>query len=761
MPTFDVDQVLAQLTLSEKASLVLGSDFWHTAAVPRLGVPAVMVADGPHGLRMQPEESDHVGLGGSAPATCFPTAAGLASSWDPALTRSVGEALATEARSLGVSVVLGPGVNMKRSPLCGRNFEYFSEDPVLAGELATAMVTGMQARGVGASVKHFAANNQEDDRLRVSAEVDERTLREIYLPAFEQVVRQAQPWTVMCAYNKVNGTYASEHSWLLTTVLRKEWGFAGLVVSDWGAVHDRVAALAAGLDLEMPPVLGRSDVAVVAAITRGELPEQALDASARRVLELVERAQREPDGLGDALDVAAHHALARHAAAESAVLLKNDGPVLPLDLPPGSTVAAIGAFATTPRYQGAGSSQVNPTRLDVPLDELRSSLGPDVTVLHAAGFSLESDEPDPTLVQEAARAADQADVVVLFLGLPDSAESEGFDRTHLELPANQLALVDALAAADHTIVAVLANGSVVRIAPWADKVHAVLECWLGGQAAGGAVADLLTGAATPSGKLAETIPLRLQDTPSYLNFPGDSQQVRYGEGLFIGYRGYDALDLAVDYPFGFGLSYTTFLLADPTLAVTGSVADSDLAVDVTVTVTNSGRRAGAEVVQLYVADPACSVTRPARELKAFAKVGLEPGESREVTMRVGERAFSYWSTRLGSWVVEPGEFLLHVGTSSRDLPYALPVQVDAPPLAIPLTRDSTLQEWLADQDGRALLAARLSSTPGGGGALADPEMVAVIGTMPLSTLAGFGVAGFDHDELDALVAELRTPPDEG
>lgn len=755
MAMVDVDSVLAELTLREKVSLVLGSDFWHTAAVPRLGVPSVMVADGPHGLRKQPEEADHVGIGGSVPATCFPTAAGLGSSWDPALTRAVGEALGAEARALGVSVVLGPGVNMKRSPLCGRNFEYFSEDPLLAGELASSMVAGLQANGVGASVKHFAANNQEDDRLRVSAVVDERTLREIYLPAFERVVVDARPWTVMAAYNKVNGTYASEHSWLLTTVLRDEWAFGGLVVSDWGAVHDRVAALVAGLDLEMPPALGHSDVAVERAITSGELAMEVLDAAVRRVLELVARSQPALADAGTEFDVDAHHALARRAAAESAVLLKNDGSILPLQLAAGSTVAVVGAFATTPRYQGAGSSQVNPTRLDVPIDELRASLGPNVAVLHAAGFSLESDEPDPELLAEAARVAARADVVVMFLGLPDSAESEGFDRTHLELPANQIAAIDAVAAADRPVIAVLANGSVVRIAPWADKVQAILECWLAGQAAGGAVADVLTGAATPSGKLGETVPLRLKDTPSYLNFPGDTQQVRYGEGLFIGYRGYDALDLGVDYPFGFGLSYTTFSVGPPEVRTTGSVAGEDLAVDVTVVVTNTGLRAGAEVIQLYVEDPECSVSRPLRELRAFGKVFLQPGESCPVVMRLDARAFSFWSVSLGRWVVEAGTFILHVGTSSRHLPHAHPMHLDAPPFAPPLDRDSTLHEWLADPEGARLLTARLASGSGAGGAMVEPEMIRVIGTMPLSTLANFGIAGLTHDDLDSLVAQFR------
>jgi beta-glucosidase len=422
---------VSELTLEEKASLCLGSDFWHTAPADRLGIRAIMVSDGPHGLRAQLEQGDHVGLLASAPATCFPTASALASSWDPELFRTIGEALGREAKKLGVSVVLGPGINMKRSPLCGRNFEYVSEDPWLAGELATAMVEGTQSEGVGTSVKHYAANNQEDDRLRVSAEVDERSLREMYLPAFERVVKQAQPWTIMCAYNKLNGTYCSEHHWLLTEVLREEWGFEGLVVSDWGAVHDRVAALRGGLDLEMPPNLGVSDAAIVEAVRDGSLDESVLDEAVGRVLRLVDRSQPAlAEGAEFNLDD--HHSLARRAAHESAVLLKNDGRVLPLQPQEGSTVAVIGEFARTPRFQGAGSSQVNPTKVDVALDELQSALGGRAEVRFAAGFGIGTTDNDGQLLREAVELAGEADHVLVFLGLPGEDESEGFDRTHID-----------------------------------------------------------------------------------------------------------------------------------------------------------------------------------------------------------------------------------------------------------------------------------------------------------------------------------------
>jgi len=738
---------LSELTLEEKASLCLGSHFWYTAPVERLGIPRIMVSDGPHGLRTQPGEGDHVGTLASVPATCFPTASGLGSSWNPDLFREIGEALGREAKKLGVSVVLGPGINMKRSPLCGRNFEYISEDPWLAGELATAMVQGTQSQGVGTSLKHYAANNQEDDRLRVSAEVDERTLREIYFPAFERVVKSAQPWTVMCAYNKINGTYCSEHHWLLTEILREEWGFEGLVVSDWGAVHDRVAALRGGLDLEMPPNLGVSDAAIVEAVRNGSLEESILDESVSRVLRLVDQSQPTL-AEGISFDPDDHHALARRAGHESAVLLKNTGNVLPLQPEKGSTVAVIGEFARTPRFQGAGSSQVNPTKVDVALEELQSALAGRAEVQFAAGFGLGATDNDEHLLQEAVDLARLADHVLVFLGLPGEDESEGFDRTHIDLPANQLVLLHALAEVHDRLIVILANGGVVRVSTWDDKVAAILECWLSGQAAGGAAVDLLLGVANPSGKLAETIPARLQDNSSYLNFPGEEGIVNYGEGVFIGYRAYDTLIQHVSYPFGFGLSYTTFRIDDVNVSVTGSVADDDLAVEVTASVTNVGQRAGAEVVQVYVGDVEASVARPLRELKGFVKVHLEPGETQQVSCQLDERAFAFWSRRFGQWVVESGEFMIAVGNSSRHLAATETITLDAPRLSLPLGPDSTLHEWLEDDRGRELLTKRDIRL------LQDPELIKVIGTMPMHTLAAFQGMALSNDELQELVAEL-------
>ncbi|MFL6064512.1 MAG: glycoside hydrolase family 3 C-terminal domain-containing protein [Friedmanniella sp.] len=746
----DIDHLLAELTLEEKAALTSGSSFWYTAPVDRLGIPKIMVSDGPHGLRAQPGEGDHVGLGGSIPATCFPTASAVASAWNPDLLVRIGEALAQEARACNLSVILGPGVNMKRSPLCGRNFEYFSEDPFLAGELAVGIVHGIQSRGVGTSVKHYAANNQETDRLRVDAQIDERTLREIYLPAFERVVQAEQPWTVMCSYNKVNGQSASENSWLLTTVLREEFGFKGLVVSDWGAVYHRVPALLAGTDLEMPPALGRSPQQVVAAVSAGELPTEVLDQRVRTVLELVAKGMPVLD-LDESYDADAHHALAREAAAESVVLLKNEG-LLPL--PADARIAVVGEFARTPRFQGAGSSQVNPTRVDALLDELRAVYG---EVPFAPGYGIGETADDAALLAEAERVAASAGTVVMAIGLPAADESEGFDRTHMNLPANQLAVLQAVAAANPNLVVVLVNGSTVVLDEVTPHAKGLLEAWLGGQAAGGAIADVLTGRVNPSGRLAESIPHRLEDNSSFFNFPGDSQVVRYGEGLFIGYRGYDKARQDVAFPFGFGLSYTSFALSDLAVTMRGSVAEGTLAATVTVTVTNTGNRDGAEVVQVYVQDLESTVARPVRELKGFAKVFLKAGASTTVSVELDQRAFSFWSVSQGRWAVEAGDFVVAVGPSSRDLPLTETVSVEAPRLAGPLTRDSTLQEWMADPNGRKLVEDEVAG--GQPATVLDDELVSIVGNMPMSTLANFAGMSLDHEALDRVAAAWRRQAD--
>jgi beta-glucosidase len=746
--------LVRELSVAQKASLCLGSDFWHTAPIGEAGVESIMVSDGPHGLRKQPERGDNAGLFGSVPATCFPTAAALGSSWDPDLARAIGAALGAEARSQDVAVVLGPGINIKRSPLCGRNFEYLSEDPHLAGRLAAAMVEGIQSQHVGASVKHFAANNQETDRMRVSAEVDERTLREIYLAAFEYVVSTAQPWTVMCSYNKVNGEYASQNRWLLTDVLRGEWGFEGLVVSDWGAVHDRVAALAAGLDLEMPPNLGVSDRAIIEAVATGGLDIAVLDQAVARVLRLVEQARgREPA----TVSADAHHALARRAAAAGMVLLKNENDVLPLTDAPGLTVAVIGEFARTPRFQGMGSSQVSPTRVDVPLDALKAAM-PGAEFRFAAGFGLADDSADAELAAEAVRTAAGADVVVACLGLPPAEESEGLDRAHIDLPAAQTELLTTLraAAGGTPMVVVLFNGSAIRTSTWDSAAAAVLECWLGGQAMGSALADVLTGVVNPSGRLAESIPLRLEDSPSFLNFPGEEGHVRYGEGVFVGYRGFDAVGTPLAYPFGHGLSYTTFDYRDLQVTQAGSADAGDLVVTVTCTVANVGDRSGREVVQVYVGDPAASVARPPRELKAFTKVDVAPGNGQRIILTLTPRDFSYWSALHRRWVLEPGEFQIAVGASSRDIRCAQTIVIAGTPPAQPLTGMSTLEEWLADPAGQQALRDAVGVDQDGrpAGILGNEALLRIIGNIPLSTLAAFPGLGVTHE----LVEKLTQPP---
>jgi beta-glucosidase len=658
----DLSALIAQMTLEEKASLCSGLDRWLTKPIDRLGIPSIRMADGPHGLRKERHPDQE--MSDSLPSTCFPTAAALAASWDPALLEAVGQALAEECLAEDVQILLGPGVNLKRHPLCGRNFEYLSEDPHLAGALATAYIRGVQGLGVGTSLKHFAANNQETLRLSIDALVDERTLRELYLAQFEAAVKDGRPWTVMAAYNQLNGAYCSEHPWLLTTVLREEWGFSGIVVSDWGAVNDRVEALRAGLDLEMPFATAERDQAIVDAVRRGALPETVLDEAVRRLLTVIFCAHdhRRP---GFQYDREAHHALARRAAEASAVLLKNEDQILPLD-PTTTSLAVIGAFAKSPRIQGGGSSRVHPYRVEAPWDQLVELAGAGADLSYAPGYALDSDEPAPHLIAEAARLAAAKQVAVLFVGLPDGYESEGFDRKDLRLPASHLRLIEAVTQVQPNVVVVLSAGSPVEM-PWLPHVKGVLLSHLGGEAVGGAVARLLYGHVNPSGKLAETYPVQLQDTPAYITFPGGTDSVPYGEGVFVGYRYYDQKGLRPLFPFGFGLSYTTFeyrrIAVEPE-----SVRDSD-PVRVTVEVANTGRRAGEEIVQLYVAPPTrTAVVRPPKELKGFAKIALAPGETKTVTFNLDGRAFAYWATELGTWRVESGTYSILVGPSSAYTP---------------------------------------------------------------------------------------------
>ncbi len=705
-------------SVAQQAALGGGADFWTTKAVG--DIPAITLTDGPHGVRRTGPAGDQPAFGNSEPATCFPPAVALAQTWDPDLISRVGAAIGREARALDVQVVLGPGVNIKRDPRGGRNFEYYSEDPYLSGVLGAAWVSGLQTEGVGASVKHFAVNNQEHDRMRVSADVDERPLREIYLRAFHRVVTRARPWTVMASYNRINGEWAVQDHWLLTRVLRDEWGFDGVVVSDWGAVVDRVRSVAAGLDLQMPGPNPAADAEVVAAVAHGVLPEVAVATAAARVAALARRGQA--GRRSGTVDVDAHHDLAREAARRSIVLLRNDDGLLPLR--PDTSLAIIGKFAAEPRCQGGGSSHVAATRVDVPLDEIRTRATGAVTF--AAGG------------EAAVTAAAAADSAVVFLGLDESAESEGFDRTDIELPATQLDTLAAVLAVQPRTVVVLGHGGVLRLAPV--RAPAILDAALGGQGGGAAVADILFGLANPSGRLAETVPVRLRDSPAYLNFPGESGHVRYGEGVFVGYRWYDAREIAVEFPFGHGLSYTTFEYAD--LEVT---SDED-AITAAVRVTNTGTTPGREVAQFYVGLPGSRVARPPRALAGFAVVELAPGEQGRAEVRLERDDLAYWDVRVGRFVLEPGDYRVDVGSSSRDIRATATVSMPGETVDLPLTLQSTLAEVAADP---AALQ-RLSALFGGGiPALGDDAAVAaMMGSIPVARLVSFTGGAITREQLE-------------
>ena len=680
------DSGIARLSLEQKASLLSGRDGWTTTDLSDEGVPSMTMIDGPHGLRRPGDISDHLGIAESLPATCFPPAVAVGSSWDPDVAAAVATGIAREARCYGVQIVLGPGVNIKRSPLGGRNFEFYSEDPLVSGVLGAAYVAAMQDAGVGVSLKHFAVNNQETGRMQISADVDERTLREIYLASFERVVTQSQPATVMCSYNRINGVYASENEWLLNRVLRDEWGFEGAVVSDWGAVHDRVAALRAGLDLEMPgkaPHL--TDIEIVDAVRDGRLDDATVDRSAARVAALTRLVQTPlaPP------DLQAQHELAQRLATECAVLLKNDRHVLPLS--PDSTVAVVGVYAAEPRFQGGGSSHVRPTRVDNALDAIRAI---------AADVTYARDGEDGAL-----HAARDADVTLVFAGLDEHDESEGYDRASMELPAEQVALIQAVAAVSARTVVVLSHGGVVSLEGWHDDVDAILDTFLLGQGGGQAIADLVFGVASPSGRLAESIPRRLEDNPSFLNFPGEQGHVRYGEGVMVGYRYYETTGVPVRYPFGHGLSYTTFTTSD--LQVETSGTDQAVA---RVTVTNTGARPGKHVVQLYVASSAGPVRRPARELRAFRKVELAPNESTTVEFALDRRAFAYWDIVEGDWIVPGGEHAVQIGENASNVLLEKTVTLTGDVILRELSLESTVGDWLAHPVvGPTLLEAMLAA----------------------------------------------------
>lgn len=689
-----IEEIIKKMTLEEKVGLCIGASFWNTTPIERLGVPAMTVSDGPNGLRHVPDMSDPDQR--SLPATCFPTASCVSSTWNTELVQQMGGAIAEECIAQNVDVILGPGTNMKRSPLCGRNFEYFSEDPYLAGEMAAHYIEGVQKRGVGTSLKHFAGNNQEYQRFSISSEIDERTLHEIYLTAFEKAVKQAKPWTVMCSYNKLNGTYASENYFLLTQILKQDWGFEGLVVSDWGAVHDRVASFKGGLDLEMPgPQEARVKVSVEA-VRKGELDEAIVDESVRRILKIIFQAQQTPKG-GE-FDQEAHHQLAEKIASEGMVLLKNNG-LLPLKGQ--RKIAVIGRGAKSPHFQGGGSSHVNPTKVSIPLEELKKTAS-DIEFSYSEGYP-KGEDFRQDLIDAAVAEAVAADAAILFIALPTYFESEGYDRQNIDLTKQQVALIKAVAKAQPNSVVVLNNGAAVAMQDWVEGVAAVLEGWMMGQAGGTAVAEILFGKVNPSGKLSETFPIRIEDTPAYINWPGEVGKVYYGEGVFIGYRYYDERQVPVQFPFGYGLSYTSFEYSNLKVSQQ-SFKDVD-GVVVSVDVKNVGQVTGKEIVQVYVHDQKCSLRRPKKELKGFTKVELQPGETKTVTIPLDFRAFAFYHPGYHRWITESGEFEILVGASSADIRQKVNVNLEST-LVLPslLNKESTIAEWMQDPRGKEVIA---------------------------------------------------------
>jgi beta-glucosidase len=750
-----INDLIKNMSLEEKAALCTGATAWTTTPIEHLGIPELMVSDGPHGVRRVADVNTLIAT--SLPATCFPTASCMASTWDVDLIHVMGNAIAEECIALKVDIVLGPGTNMKRTPLGGRNFEYFSEDPYLAGQLAASFINGVQSKGVGTSLKHYATNNQEYQRLTINAVMDERTLREIYLPAFETAVKKGKPWTVMCAYNKLNGAYGSENHKLLVDILKEEWGFEGFVVSDWGAVHDRVASLKGGLDLEMPGPREQRVKAVIEAVRSGVLDESVLDESVRRILGIVFKAAE--TSKGGSFDMAAHHALARRIASEGIVLLKNNG-ILPLKEQ--KHIAVIGRAAKKAYFQGGGSSHINPTRVDIPLDELQKLAG-DAELIYAEGYR-EDENLDQSLIDEAINKARHADVALLYICLPESKESEGYDRNDLDLTLQQVALIKAVTTVQPKTIVILNNGSPVVMSEWIGGTAAVLEAWMMGQGGGGAIADVLYGVVNPSGKLAETYPLKLVDTPAYINYPGENGEVRYGEGIFIGYRYYDAKEVPTQFPFGYGMSYTTFSFKNPKVSA-ATFKDVD-GLTVSVDVTNTGMVAGKEVVQVYVHDHKSRLVRPPKELKGFAKVELQPGETKTVTLRLDFRAFAYYHPAYKQWITEDGEFNILIGASSTDIRCAQTVTLqstqDLPSI---LKRESTLRDWMEDPRGKRVLDplfqkinAQMQTMFGGGeGEAAGMDPMGFLMDMPLSDLfqfLGSALTTSPEDMVNGLLAKV-------
>ena len=753
-----IRELVSQMTLEEKAGLCSGADFWHTKAVERLGIPAVMVSDGPHGLRKQDDKADHLGINDSIKAVCFPAGCALASSFDRDLAECMGRVIGEECQAEGVSTILGPAVNIKRSPLCGWNFEYYSEDPYAAAEMSAAFIRGVQSKNVGTSVKHFLANNQEKRRMTNSSDVDERTLREIYMVPFEGAVKNGKPWTVMNSYNRINGTFVGESKEYLTDLLREEWGFEGYVMSDWGAVNDRVEALKAGMDLEMPSSNGVNDALIVKAVQEGTLDEAALDQACERILNIVFRYMENRDE-NAVFDREKDHEAAASVEEECIVLLKNerDGNgknILPLNR--NQKIAIIGKYAEAPRYQGGGSSHINSWKVESALETVKDF----ADVAYAKGFDDAEDKADETMEAEAVQAAKDADVAVIFAGLPDSFESEGYDRKHLNLPECQNRLIEKICDVQKHVVVVLHNGSPV-IMPWKDRVSGIVEAYLGGQAVGKAVVKVLFGEVNPSGRLSETFPNRLEDTPCYLTYGKGKDHAEYREGVFVGYRYYNTRDMDVQYPFGYGLSYTTFGYSD--LATDKNELTDTETLSVSVDVENTGDRAGKEVVQLYVAPVNSEVPRPVRELKGFEKIALEPGEKKTVAFALDDRAFAVWNADLHCWDVPDGAYRIQICRNAREVILETEVQVkNTKRPRQKYTANTCMGELFADPKAQQILGQMMGNNEQAeemeeksqGEAISQEMLAAMMQDMPLRQLISF-VPGMTWDAVNGLLAALN------
>lgn len=757
-----IRELISQMTLEEKAGMCSGSDFWHLKGIERLGIPTVMVTDGPHGLRKQADSADHLGINESEKAICFPAGCATASSFDRDLIKRQGETIGQECQAMNVSTILGPAMNIKRSPLGGRNFEYYSEDPYVSTEMAAAMIEGVQSKHVGTSAKHFVANNQEKRRMTNSSDVDERTLREIYLASFEGAVKKAKPWTVMSSYNRINGEFVGDNREYLTDILRKEWGFDGYVMSDWGAVNDRVKALSAGLDLEMPPGEYENDELIVKAVNEGKLEERVVDQACERILNIIFRYTENRD-LTAEFDYEKDHQTAAEIEAECMVLLKNENEILPLTGE--KKIAFIGKYAKTPRYQGGGSSHINSWKVESAL-EAAKEIPELANVTFAEGYQDAKDEVVEELQKEAVKTAAQADVAVLFLGLPDNFESEGYDRKHLNLPNCQNELVQKILEVQKHVVVVLHNGSAV-VLPWKDQVEGILEAYLGGEAVGKATVEVLTGRKNPCGRLAETFPLRLEDTPCYLTYGKGYDNADYQEGVFVGYRYYTSKKMETAFPFGYGLSYTTFEYQD--LQIDKKEISDQESVQVSVKVRNTGTRAGKTVVQLYVEAPQTEVVRPIRELKGFEKVFLEAGEEKTVTFILDERAFAYWNTRIHDCYVEDGDYQIKIGENADQMCLGETITVHSTKeLPKTYSLNSCLGELMRDPKAQVVMAPFMQGMEQNEAAMEMSEaqendesgvmnqemMEAMMDGMPLRQLLSF-VPGMKREMLAQMVDALN------